>query len=157
MFNYLLVHTYSRHSVSVGYSGNDPFSIWFYGIMLLAFLGIVGYVGYHAWRKIKGERQNEQRLAKVGSLGTARVVSAAKTGLVVNELHEMRLVLDVTATNLSHRQVQVEQLIDIALMPQAGDQVYVLIDPTNPDNVVLAPVPLPENLKKQRFRLSKLV
>jgi hypothetical protein len=53
----------------------------------------------------------------------------------------MRLIVQIENVGGQPRQVEIKQLVDLGSIPRAGDQVYVLIDPANPDNVVLSPRP----------------
>lgn len=97
------------------------------GIMFLVFRPV--YLRY----------RNRQRLMSTGNLGVADVVSSSQTGVSINSQPEMRVVLRVENTGGAPRQVEVKQVFDLGSIPRAGDRVYVLSDPTNPANVVLAP------------------
>ena len=82
---------------------------------------------------------NGRKLLSTGNLGVADVVSSSQTGVSINSQPEMRVVLDVENTGGTPRRVEVKQVFDLGSIPRAGDRVYVLTDPANPANVVLAP------------------
>lgn len=98
-----------------------------FGVLFLVFRPI--YLRY----------RNARKLLSTGSLGVADVVSSSQTGVTINNQPEMRVVLTVENVGGTPRQVEVKQIFDLGSIPRAGDRVYVLIDPINPDNVVLAP------------------
>ena len=76
-----------------------------------------------------------------GEIAVARVVSISQTGTSINEVPEMRLVLDVERTGERPHRIKITELIDLGSMPRAGERVYVLLDPKNPDRGTLAPAP----------------
>lgn len=82
---------------------------------------------------------NGRKLLSTGDLGVADVVSSSQTGVSINSQPEMRVVLDVENTGGTPRRVELKQIFDLGSIPRAGDRVYVLTDPANPANVVLAP------------------
>ena len=53
----------------------------------------------------------------------------------------MRLSLQIENVGGKPRQIEIKQLVDLGSIPRAGDKVYVLIDPKDPDNVVLSSTP----------------
>ena len=82
---------------------------------------------------------NRRRLLQTGTLGVADVVSSSQTGTTVNGQPEMRVVLDLENAGGPPRRAELKQVLDLGSIPRAGDRVYVLSDPANPANVVLAP------------------
>ena len=106
-----------------------------FGIMFLVFRPV--YLRY----------RNRRQLLSTGNLGVADVVSSSQTGVSINRQPEMRVVLDVENTGGTPRRVEVKQVFDLGSIPRAGDRVYVLSDPTNPANVVLAPAGTGEQLR----------
>ena len=98
-------------------------------------------IGLTAWvfGRIYINRRNRRRLIKTGNMGIARVVSVSQTGVTVNQVPQMKLVLDIEQAGAQPRRVTIKQLIDLGNIPRAGERVYVFSDPQNPDNVVLSP------------------
>ena len=90
-----------------------------------------------------------RRLLREGELGMARVVSVSQTGTMVNQRPEMRIVLDIERGGEATRRVTTRQVLDLGSMPRAGDRVYVMIDPRNPEMVTLAPSPGGEGVRVQ--------
>lgn len=93
------------------------------------------------------EARTKRSVMKRGETGMARVVAIAQTGTTVNQVPEMRLVLDIERAGETPRRVTVTQLVDVGSMPRAGDRVYVLIDPDHPDRVLLMPSPSGAGMK----------
>src|ERR1700761_9429719 len=101
----------------------------------------VGFIFYRVFGRVFKQMRNGRKLAQTGALGLADVVSVSQTGTTVNGVPEMRVVVDVENAGTPPRRVEIKQLIDLGSIPRSGDRVYVLIDPNDPGNVVLSPVP----------------
>lgn len=82
-----------------------------------------------------------------GQLAVGRVVEISQTGMTVNQVPVMRLVVDIESAGEQPRRIKIRQLIDLGSMPRAGDRVYVLLDPKNPDKGTLAPSPSGAGIK----------
>jgi hypothetical protein len=102
---------------------------------------IIGFVCYKIFGGIFKQMKNQKRLAKDGSLAIAYVQNISQTGTTVNQRPEMRLSLEIENIGGQARQVEIKQLIDLGSIPRPGDRVYVIIDPQDPNNVVLSPIP----------------
>jgi hypothetical protein len=76
-----------------------------------------------------------------GEIAVARVVSISQTGTSINEVPEMRLVLDVERAGEHPHRIKVTELIDLGSMPRAGERIYVFLDPKDSDRSTLAPAP----------------
>jgi hypothetical protein len=74
-----------------------------------------------------------------GEIAVARVVSISQTGTSINEVPEMRLVLDVERAGEHPHRIKVTELIDLGSMPRAGERIYVFLDPKDSDRSTLAP------------------
>jgi hypothetical protein len=111
----------------------------FYFLIVTVVILITGFIFYRVFGGIYKQMQNRKRLAREGILAVAYVQSIAQTGTTVNQMPEMRLSLQIENVGGQSRQVEIKQLIDLGSIPSAGDQVYVLIDPKDPANVVLSP------------------
>ena len=85
-----------------------------------------------------------KRLIASGKPELATVVEVSQTGLTVNQMPQMRVVLDIQEAGAAARRVETKQLVDLGSMPRAGDLVYVMVDPQNPDSVMLAGAPPPQ-------------
>ncbi|EHQ29501.1 hypothetical protein [Mucilaginibacter paludis] len=107
----------------------------------------VGFVFYKIFGGIYKQNENRKRLAKEGDLAVAYVKSIAQTGVTVNQMPEMRLLLQIENIGGQPRQVEIKQLIDLGSIPRVGDKVYVLIDQKDPDNVVLSSTPFGGNMQ----------
>lgn len=87
---------------------------------------------------IRSQRER-LRLMKEGNLAVAIVRSISQTGTEINQIPQMRLNLRIENNGGQPRDVEIKQLIDLGSMPRAGERVYVMIDPKNPDKVALVP------------------
>jgi hypothetical protein len=76
-----------------------------------------------------------------GEIAVARVVSISQTGTSINEVPEMRLVLDVERAGEHPHRIKVTELIDLGSIPRAGERIYVFLDPKDSDRSTLAPAP----------------
>jgi hypothetical protein len=83
--------------------------------------------------------KRRRHLLQHGEMAVARVVTISQTGTSVNDVPEMRLVVDVEHAGEQPRQITFAQLIDLGSMPRTGERVYVMIDPNEPDRATLAP------------------
>ena len=101
----------------------------------------VGLVFYRVFGEVFKQMKNRKRLAQEGSLAMADVISISQSGTTVNQVPEMHLTLAVDNPGGRPRKIEIRQLVDIGSMPRPGDRVYVLVDPNDPNNVVLSPVP----------------
>ena len=88
---------------------------------------------------------NVKLLTKKGNLSVANVLSISQSGTIIDQVPEFYLSLQIENIGGQTRQVQIKQLIDLGSIPRVGDKVYVLIDPNNPENVVLSPNPFQNN------------
>lgn len=87
---------------------------------------------------IRSQRER-LRLMHEGDLSVAIVRSISQTGTMINQIPQMRLNLRIENNGGESRDVEIRQLIDLGSMPRAGERVYVMVDPKNPDKVVLVP------------------
>lgn len=83
--------------------------------------------------------RRRQYLLRNGVRAAARVVSISQTGTSINEVPEMRLVLDVEREGERPHRIKITELVDLGSMPRAGECVHVLFDPKNPESATLAP------------------
>ena len=58
--------------------------------------------------------RTKRSVMKRGEPGMARVISIAQTGTTVNQVPEMRLVLDIERAGETPRRVTITQLVDLA-------------------------------------------
>lgn len=91
--------------------------------------------------------KRRRHLLQHGEMAVARVVDISQTGASVNDVPEMRLVVDVDRAGEQPRRITFAQLIDLGSMPRAGERVYVMLDPTKPDRATLAPSPSGAGIK----------
>jgi hypothetical protein len=78
------------------------------------------------------------QLIQNGQLASGKVVSISQTGTSVNQVPEMQMTVDIDFGG-QPRRVTFRQLIDLGSMPRAGESVYVMVDPANPDRATLTP------------------
>ncbi|KVN21667.1 hypothetical protein WJ63_21715 [Burkholderia pyrrocinia] len=64
----------------------------------------------------------------------ADVVEIAQTGVTLNQVPQMRIVLRFYA-NGEPREIAIRQFVDLGNMPRAGERVKVIIDKTDPKRV----------------------
>ena len=93
--------------------------------------------------KIRKRRQ----LLQHGEMAVARVVTISQTGTSINDVPEMRLVVDVERAGEPPRRITFAQLIDLGSMPRAGERVYILVDPKDANRATLAPSPSGAGIK----------
>ena len=91
--------------------------------------------------------KRRRHLLQHGEMAVARVLTISQTGTSVNDVPEMRLVVDVERAGEQPRRITFAQLIDLGSMPRAGERVYVMIDPKDPDRATLAPSPTGAGIK----------
>ena len=101
----------------------------------------MAFIFYRAFGGYFFQMRNRKRLLSEGNMAIADVLSIAQTGTTINQVPEMLLSLRIENTGGQPRTVTIKQLRDLGSMPRAGDRVYVLTDPKNPDNVILSPAP----------------
>ena len=111
-----------------------------YLIPVIVIAGMI-FIFYRAFGGYFNQMRNRKRLLSEGNMATADVISIAQTGTTINQVPEMLLSLRIENTGGQPRTVNIKQLIDLGAIPRAGDRVYVLIDPKDPDNVILSPAP----------------
>jgi hypothetical protein len=92
-------------------------------------------------------RRRRRHLLRHGQMAVGRVIEISQTGITVNQVPMMRLVVDVERAGEQPRRIKIRQLIDLGSMPRAGDRVYVLLDPKNPEKGTLAPSPSGAGIK----------
>jgi len=97
----------------------------------------IALAGFFVVRLIMRSAQRAQ-LIQNGQLANGKVVSISQTGTSVNQVPEMQVTVDVDLGG-QPRRVTFRQLIDLGSMPRAGESVYVMVDPANPDRATLAP------------------
>jgi hypothetical protein len=85
--------------------------------------------------------KRRRHLLQHGEIAVGRVVTISQTGTSVNEVPEMRLVVDVERAGEQPRRITFKQLIDLGSIPRAGERVYMMLDPKDPDRATLAPSP----------------
>jgi hypothetical protein len=110
-------------------------------IIPVAIFLIIGFVFFKVFGGVYKQAQNRKRLIREGNLTIAYVLGVAQTGVTVNQVPEMRLSLDIENVGGQPRRIEIKQLVDLGSIPRPGDRVYVLIDPRDPNNVVLSPMP----------------
>jgi hypothetical protein len=91
--------------------------------------------------------RKRRQLLQHGEMAVARVVTIAQTGTSINDVPEMRLVVDVERAGEPPRRITFAQLIDLGSMPRAGERVYILVDPKDPNRATLAPSPSGAGIK----------
>ena len=91
--------------------------------------------------RMLGEARTKRSVMTRGEPGMARITAVAQIGTTVNQVPDMRLVLDIERAGAPPRRVTMTRLVDLGSMPRAGDRVYALIDPDHPDRVLLMPSP----------------
>ena len=85
--------------------------------------------------------KRRRHLLEHGEMAVARVVTVSQTGTSVNDVPEMRLVVDVERAGEQPRRITFKQLIDLGSIPRAGERVYLMVDPKDPEQATLAPSP----------------
>src|SRR6202008_3798551 len=85
--------------------------------------------------------KRRRHLLQHGEMAVGRVLTISQTGTSVNEVPEMRLVVDVERAGEQPRRITFKQLIDLGSIPRAGERVYMMLDPKDPDRATLAPSP----------------
>ena len=93
--------------------------------------------------------RKRQHLLQHGEVAVARVVTISQTGTSVNDVPEMRLVVDVERAGEPPRRITFAQLIDLGSMPRAGERVYVLVDPKDPNRRRWLPRPVESESRSQ--------
>src|SRR6201993_496789 len=91
--------------------------------------------------------KRRRHLLQHGEMAVGRVLTISQTGTSVNDVPEMRLVVDVERAGEQPRRITFAQLIDLGSMPRAGERVYLMIDPKDPDRATLAPSPRGASVK----------
>ncbi|VWC16461.1 hypothetical protein BLA6863_05625 [Burkholderia lata] len=69
-----------------------------------------------------------------GSLVVADVVEIAQTGVMLNQVPQMRIVLNFYV-NDGPREIAIRQFVDLGNMPRAGERVRVIVDKINSKRV----------------------
>lgn len=69
---------------------------------------------------------------KDGYPAVAEVVDIAQTGVTLNQVPLMRMVVRISG-NGAPRMVTIRQFVDLGNMPRAGEQVRIVIDKTEPE------------------------
>ncbi|WP_126282699.1 hypothetical protein [Burkholderia stagnalis] len=69
---------------------------------------------------------------KDGYPAVAEVVDIAQTGVTLNQVPLMRMVVRISG-NGAPRVVTIRQFVDLGNMPRAGEQVRIVIDKTEPE------------------------
>jgi len=91
---------------------------------------------------IKFGNRKRKYLEKNGIRSSAKVISIEKTLITIHD-HDaswtpvMKIVLGIKVAGTEYRQVTVKQEFLTSQTPKPGDEVDVLIDPRNPDKVVI--------------------
>jgi hypothetical protein len=101
-----------------------------------AIIFVVLLVGIQVARSLK-----RRDLLRHGEIAVARVVSISQTGTSINEVPEMRLVLEMERAGEHPHRIKITELIDLGSMPRVGERVYVFLAPKDPDRGTLAPAP----------------
>lgn len=70
-----------------------------------------------------------------GYSAIADVVEIAQTGVMLNQLPQMSMVLRIYRTD-APREITIRQYVDLGNMPRVGERVRVVIDKTNPQRVM---------------------
>ncbi len=108
---------------------------------LIVPLIIVGVVFWFAVLPFFRMRAKIKHLTEVGVPEVATVVEISQTGTTLNQVPQMRVVLDIQQAGEAPRRVTTKQLIDLGSMPRAGDLVYVVVDPKDPNSLQIAGAP----------------
>lgn len=64
----------------------------------------------------------------------ADVVEIAQTGVTLNQVPQMRMVLRIHGTD-ARREVRIRQYVDLGNMPRVGERVRVVVDKADPTRV----------------------
>ncbi|HXM01166.1 MAG TPA: hypothetical protein VN939_01095, partial [Chthoniobacterales bacterium] len=91
--------------------------------------------------------RKRRQLLQHGEIAVARLVTISQTGTSINDVPEMRLVVDVERAGEPPRRITFAQLIDLGSMPRAGERVYILVDPKDANRATLAPSPSGAGIK----------
>jgi hypothetical protein len=91
--------------------------------------------------------RKRRQLLQHGEMAVARVVTISQTGTSISDVPEMRLVVDVERAGEPPRRITFAQLIELGSMPRAGERVYILVDPKDPNRATLAPSPSGAGIK----------
>ena len=84
-------------------------------------------------------RALSKNLVKNGKPELATVVSSTQTGLTVNSVPQMEIVLDLQVAGQPSRRVSTKQMLGLGEIPRAGDMVYALVDQTDPSKCMIIP------------------
>ncbi|WP_063906311.1 hypothetical protein [Burkholderia ubonensis] len=79
-----------------------------------------------------------------GYLAVADVVEIAQTGVTLNQVPQMRIVLRVYV-NGAPREIAIRQFVALGNMPRAGERVRVIVSKTDPNRVKYLNVALDGN------------
>jgi hypothetical protein len=107
------------------------------GLLLICIAAILIYL----WNRFTNRKR--RYFQKNGIPATALVISVNKTLIEYGTNNTFRrpvmeIVLEVNAAD-SHREVTIKQAFEIQDIPKAGDKISILVDPKNPDNILLLP------------------
>ena len=83
-------------------------------------------------------RARKLRILKTGTPVLAQVIDIIQTGTEVNQVPMMRLNVQLEQAGLPSRTIEIRQLIGLGEMPRAGEQVFIMLDPENPNKAVYA-------------------
>ncbi|MXN80050.1 hypothetical protein GR157_35725 [Burkholderia sp. 4701] len=79
-----------------------------------------------------------------GYPAVADVVEIAQTGVTLNQVPQMRIVLRVYV-NGTPREIAIRQFVDLGNMPRAGERANIIVDKTDPQRVRYLNVALDRN------------
>jgi hypothetical protein len=94
--------------------------IWPNIVPALAVTGAIIFVVQLLRVQLARFRKRQYRL-RDGVRAEARVVSISQTGTSINEVPEMRLVLDVERGGERPHRIKITELVDLGSMPRAGE------------------------------------
>ena len=100
-------------------------------LLPIAIIAIVFFVIFRS-------RARKLRILKTGTPVLAQVIDITQTGTEVNQVPMMRLNVQLEQAGLPSRGIEIRQLIGLGEMPRAGEQVFIMLDPENPNKAVYA-------------------
>ncbi len=109
--------------------------------ILTGFIYLLAFLGFVKFMDSGGFNFKKRYLLKHGISTVAKVNSIKKTIFSIGDDFDarpiMKIVLDIEIADVAFRQVTITHSFN-SNPPQAGDKVIILIDPRDPDNVMLS-------------------
>lgn len=102
---------------------------------------VTGLILYLVYGGLLKQTKNTKKLVKNGNRAMADVISVSQINLKENSVTQLLLQVELKNAGGQARRVEIRQPVDHGAIPRVGDRVYVIVDPKDPNNVMLAPVP----------------